>query len=199
MREDIKGLIDKIQEEGVNAAQDKAAQIEAVARRTAQEIIKQANSDAQDIIARAKADAEKTELATKTLLQQAGRDLILGVKKEIEAMLNKIIVYEARQALTPQEIIKIITHLIKDYAKKDKEEIIVSLKKADFEKLDKGFLAKLKEELKKGIILKPSEDINGGFIISFDAGKSHFDFTDKALAEYISMYLKPQLLQILEG
>lgn len=199
MAEDIRGLIEKIQEEGIKAGEDKASQIESQARDAAQDIIGKAKSEAQEIIAQAQEKAAKTEESTKTLLKQAGRDLILSLKKEIDSLLNKIIVSEVRQALTADEIIKIITALIKDYAKKDKEEIIISLKKADFEKLEKGFLTKLKEETKKAIVLKPLEDINGGFIISFDAGKSHFDFTDKALAEYISLYLKPQLREILES
>ena len=73
------------------------------------------------------------------------------------------------------------------------------MKKEDQEKIEKGLLAELKEEVKKGITLKPSEDIAGGFIISYDAGKSHFDFTDKALAEYFSLYLKPKIGQMLNS
>jgi vacuolar-type H+-ATPase subunit E/Vma4 len=45
--------------------------------------------------------------------------------------------------------------------------------------------------------LRPAEEISGGFTISFDDGKSCYDFTDKALAEYIGIYLKPKLNQIL--
>ena len=47
--------------------------------------------------------------------------------------------------------------------------------------------------MEKKIILKPAEEISGGFTISFDNGKSCYDFTDKALAEYIGTYLKPKL------
>jgi vacuolar-type H+-ATPase subunit E/Vma4 len=46
--------------------------------------------------------------------------------------------------------------------------------------------------------VQPSEDISSGFIISYDQGKSYFDFSDKALAEYIAGYLKPQLSEILK-
>ena len=48
-------------------------------------------------------------------------------------------------------------------------------------------------------MLKPAEDILGGFTISFDSGKSQFDFTDQALAEYIGQYLKPKLEEILQA
>lgn len=199
MSEDIKGLIEKIREEGVMAAEDKARQIEEEARRSANNIIEKAGDEAQKIIRDANQQAAAKEASTKALLQQAGRDLMLGLKKEIDSMLHKLIVSEVAEALSPQELIRIITLLIKDYSSKGSVDIIITLKKSDCEKLTKGFLEKLKEETKKGIVLKPAEEISGGFIISFDAGKSHYDFTDKALAEYISSYLKPVLAKILEA
>ena len=67
------------------------------------------------------------------------------------------------------------------------------------EKLEKGFLQELKEKVKSGITLKSTADISGGFTISFDSGKSHLDFTDHALAEYLSNYLKPKLKEILDS
>ncbi|PIW68507.1 MAG: V-type ATP synthase subunit E, partial [Candidatus Omnitrophica bacterium CG12_big_fil_rev_8_21_14_0_65_42_8] len=54
-------------------------------------------------------------------------------------------------------------------------------------------------EAKKGIVVRASDEISVGFTISFDAGKSQYDFTDKALAEYIGVYLKPKLSEILKG
>jgi vacuolar-type H+-ATPase subunit E/Vma4 len=75
---------------------------------------------------------------------------------------------------------------------------MVLVNKEDLESLEKNFLYKLREETKKNIILRPAEEISGGFTISFDNGKSSYDFTDKALAEYIGTYLKPKLNQILQ-
>jgi len=57
---------------------------------------------------------------------------------------------------------------------------------------------KLRQEAARGITLQPGEEIQGGFTISFDNGKSCYDFTDKALADYIITYLKPKLKKILE-
>lgn len=199
MAEDIKGLIEKIREEGVKVAEDRARQIEEGASSRAQELVEKARQEARKIIAEANQQSVRKEESTKALLQQAGRDLMLSLKKEIDAMLNRLIVAQVAEALSPEELIRIITLLVKDYRGKEDGDSIITLKKADCEKLSKGFLAKLKEEAKKGIVLKASEEINGGFIISFDAGKSHYDFTDRALAEYLSLYLKPQLSQILEG
>ncbi len=197
MTDDIKNLIEKIQKEGIKAAEDKARDIQEEAKLCASEIIEKAKKEAERIILEAKDNAAKTQESTRTSLKQAGRDLFISVKREVNNMLNKLIVASVRQSLAPEELSKIITMLIKDHKGKDKEGIIISLKKEDIEKLEKCFLNELKGEIKKGIVLKPSEDIQGGFIISYDGGKSHFDFTDKALAEYIGSYIKPKVGEIL--
>jgi vacuolar-type H+-ATPase subunit E/Vma4 len=197
MAEDIKNLIEKIQKEGVKAAEDKAREIEEKAKLCASQIIEKAKKQAEGIICDAKDRVAKTEDSAKASLKQSGRDLLIAVKTEVNNILNKLIASSVRQSLDAQELSKIITTLVKEHKGKDKEGIIVSLNKADLEKLEKGFLGELKEEIKKGITLKPSEDITGGFIISYDSGKSHFDFTDKALADYIGSYIKPKLSEIL--
>ena len=199
MAQDIKNLIEKIQQEGVQVAENKAKDIEGKAKDKANEIIAKAKSQAEKIIAEAKEQVAKMDESGKASLKQAGRDLLISVRKEIGAMLDKMITANVRESLKPDELIKIITTLVKESQVKEKDKIIVSLKKEDQEKIEKGLLAELKEEVKKGITLKPSEDIAGGFIISYDAGKSHFDFTDKALAEYFSLYLKPKIGQMLNS
>jgi len=199
MAEEIKQLIEKIQQEGIKVAEDKAQEIESQAKQRAQEIIKNAQSEAEKILSAASVQAAKMQESTKILLQQAGRDLIFTLRKEINALLGKLIVSAAREALKPQELVKIITALIKTYPGQDEPGIIVALNKADLEKLEAGLFGELGREAKKGIILKSQEDILAGFMISYDAGKSYFDFTDQALADYIGSYLKPKLKEILQG
>jgi vacuolar-type H+-ATPase subunit E/Vma4 len=130
------------------------------------------------------------------LLAQAGRDLLLALREEINAILERIVLQEVKDTLTAEVMYKVISEVIKGHAQ---DQIVVSLNKEDAKELERGFLHKLREETKKGVVLKPSEEISGGFIISFDAGKSHFDFSDKALAEYISSYLKPRLSELLNS
>jgi len=124
--------------------------------------------------------------------------MLLGLKKEIVSTLDALIVSNIRQALSPDELAKILASLIKEASAKENAQVIVSLKKEDCAALEKYFIEKLKDQLKAGITLKPSEDVLGGFVISYDGGKSHFDFTDKALAEYIGVYLKPALKSVLK-
>ncbi|PIP18721.1 MAG: hypothetical protein COT38_01665 [Candidatus Omnitrophica bacterium CG08_land_8_20_14_0_20_41_16] len=196
MAEEIKDLISKIKNEGIKAAENKAAQIELEARALADKIIKDARLGADKIIKDARRDAEIARGSTEALLKQSGRDVILSLKKEIVAMLDKVIKNNIRASLAPEEMLKIISSLIK--ANTQKDDIVVVLKEEDLKKVQKGLLAGLSEEMKKRIILKSSDEINAGFTISYDAGKSLFDFSEQALAEYISIYLKPELKNILK-
>ncbi len=198
MADQIKELIDKIQQEGVQAAQAKAEQITQSAQAQAQEIIAKAKRDADKLILQAREEISKTEHSSKTALEQAGRDLLLKLRAEINAALKAIILLNLRQVLSPAELSRLIFKLVRAPGTKEKGDIIVSLSKRDLEKIEKGFLGKLKDEIKKGLSLRAAEDIQGGFVISYDQGRSHFDFTDERLAEYIGAYLGPKLSQILK-
>lgn len=198
MSEELKSLIEKIQVEGVQAAEEKAQAVIEEAKQKAVAIVEKANSDAQGLIQEANERIAKTEEASRLALKQAGRDIMISLRKEINSLLDKIMRVSIQEALSPQELGKIITGLINEISHKHTEEIEVTLKKEDIERIKKAFYSELKDEIKKGVVLKPSEEISAGFLISFDSGKSHFDFTDKALADYLSTYLRPKLLEMLK-
>ena len=197
MAEEIKSLIEKIQQDGIKAAEEKAREIEDQAKKDADLILKNARVETERLLSGAKDNLAKMEQSQKALLAQAGRDFMLGLKKEINAMLERLILQEIQGSITPGAMADILGHIIKEQAKPGKEDIIVTLKKEDLDKLEKNFLARLKEEAKKGIVLKPSEEVRTGFLISFDNAKSYFDFSDQALSEYIGTYLKPKLAELL--
>jgi len=196
MAEDIKGLIEKIQQEGIVAAENKAREIEAEARHKAEEIIAKAKAESARLLKEAEDNAVRTEDSTKATLKQTGRDLLLVLREQVNDALDRLISAAVRDALTPQELSKIISGIIHNLHADKKGDIIVVLSDSDKAKLEDAFLGRLKEELKKGIVFKGSDEISGGFVISFDQGKSQFNFTDKALAEYLGNYLKPKLAAV---
>ena len=102
--------------------------------------------------------------------------------------------------MTPETLASILGQIIeKSLEKKSGDaDIHVMLSPADAEKLKKGLLAKLKDKLKEGVAVNPSSDIAKGFMISFDGGKSAFDFTDAALTEYVSAYLNEELAALIK-
>lgn len=199
MAESIKELIEKINQEGVQIAEEKAYKIQERAQLAAGEILNKARQEAEKIISAAQKEALDTNEKQKALLKQAGRDLLLVLRQEINNMLNRLVLGELYQMLEPEALFKILSMLIRENCLGSGNEISISLSKEDFSNFQEVFLARLKEEVKKEILLRPHEEIRAGFIISYDAGKSQFDFSDQALAEYIVTFLKPKLKDILQG
>src|SRR5674476_114356 len=92
MAEEIRDLIEKINQEGIKAAEEKAQNIETAAKQRADEILTQAKLEAEEMIASAKDRIRREDETGKTLLSQAGRDLLLSLRKEVNAMLGRIAV-----------------------------------------------------------------------------------------------------------
>jgi len=198
MPEELKTLIEKIQKEGVQAAQDTARQIEDAARARAEEIVAQARRDADGILAAARTKDRQSQESGTQALQQAARNTVLALRQEITAMLNKVAAAGIRQALSGQAIADIVYGMV--HAGVDAQGgVVIEVKDSDLRTVMEALFPKLSEAVRAGITLKASEQIAGGFTISFDAGRSQFDFTDTALAEYLSASLRPALADILRG
>jgi len=201
MAERLKELLEKINQEGIKQAEENKSAIESKAQSDAAKIIEDAKIEAGRIVEKAKLQAKKTKESSETTIKQAGRDLILSLKDEIRKILNKIVASDTKKALSNEkELSGILGSLIERYIEKNGEssDIKVLLKKDDLEKLKDNFISKLTKSLKDGIEFKPSPNINAGFSISFDKGKSFFDFTDEGLREALSTYLNPELSKLLK-
>ncbi|MGB4235840.1 MAG: hypothetical protein WBJ52_07230 [Methanoregulaceae archaeon] len=198
MPEEIRDLIEKIQQEGIQAAEEKAKIIEDDARHKADAILSRARAEAEELISAAHERIQRDDERERALLAQAGRDLLLSLRQEINAMLGQIVVSDVREVLTPEALYRLILEIASNYSTTDQSDIIVSLNEKDLNLLEQHYLRQLRQETERGITLQCGEEIRGGFTISFDSGKSCYDFSDKALARYIIMCLKPKLNRIFE-
>ncbi len=197
MAQEIKDLIAQIQNEGVKVAEEKARQIKIEAQAEAQDLIAQAKLQAQNIVEEASLEAKKISVSTQVLLKQSGRDLVISLRAEINVLLQRLIKAETGKFLTPEEMQRIIETLVINAPLTLGGEVVITLNPADKEKLTQDFLKQLSAQTKRGIVLKSAEDIARGFIISFDAGKSIFDFSEQSLTEYIAKTMHPELAKIL--
>ena len=196
MAEELKELIEKIQMEGVKAAEDKALEIDNRARRKAEEMLNNAAKEAAALVADAKLRIIRLEEGAKASVKQSARDTMLSLRKEITAMLDRIVSAHVHKALSQEELAKMLMSIVK--ANENKDKIVVSLKKEDVDKFEKAILSELAQEARKGITVKAA-DIHGGFLISYDKGKSYFDFSEAALAECLASHLKAGLAEIVKG
>ncbi len=200
MSQQVQELIDKIKSEGIQTAEEKSREIESQAQAQSQKIINDAKSQAEQMIIEAKEEIKKMQESTQMALKQASRDTLLSLRKEIENTLQKIIVSQVNEALSSENLSHILSTVIEKTAEKKgaDTDIQIALKDEDLKSLKDGFTAKLQDKLKQSIKLQAAEDISGGFTISYDGGKSSFDFTDESLAKYLGAYLNTQVAELVK-
>ena len=196
MTQELKDLLETIQQEGVEAAQETARRIEEEAKNKAQILLADAGKQAQMMLQEARERIAKDEASTKATLKQAGRDMMLALRHEITAMLSRVVTTEIRGVLKPEEMVRMIFQLIQGV--KESGDIVVSFSPQDRERMEKAFLTGLKSQMQSGITVRSAENIGAGFTISFDSGRSAFHFTDQSLSEYICGVLKPRLAEMLQ-
>ncbi len=199
MSQHVQELIDKIKTEGLQAADQKAKEVEDSAKALVQRIIADAEVKAKHIVADAEAKAQATRESTEMALKQAARDTLLALRKEIEGVLQKVIAKELKGALSPEQLAGIVSEIVKGSVKANLAEsnIEVTVSAADLKTFEDGFAAKLQKEIKQPVTFKSADGISTGFTISFDEGKSCFDFTDASLVEYLGTYLDTQVAALL--
>lgn len=196
MTDTLNALIEKIQQEGIEEAEAKARQIETEAQNRARKIIEDATGKADSILAETKKNLDKIRKSDETALSQAARNLLISLRHEINDILLKVIKENIRETLSDEMLYGIIEKLILEQSAQPGTDIVVILTPKELTALG-GLLVNLQDRIRKGITLRHSNQFDRGFVISYDAGKSYFDFSDHALGEAVMKYLKPKLAAIL--
>ncbi|MCA9400100.1 MAG: hypothetical protein KC713_00615 [Candidatus Omnitrophica bacterium] len=195
MAQQVQELIDKIKQEGIEQAHEKADQIIKDAEAKAQSITAAAQKKADELVAQANAETKKMQESTLMALKQASRDTILTLRNDLQKILQKIITQNVRASLSSEQLGQMLTNIVKEFLQNAAGEhgVEIQLSENDFNALKDHAIAKIQKELKDGISFQVSGQIAQGFKISFDQGKSSFDFTDHALAEYLASFLNEQI------
>ncbi len=196
MESQLQSLIDKIKNDGVAEAEKKAQEVVAEAEKKAARIEAEAKTKADGIVEQAKQEAARTEEAGKKALEQAGRNLVLGLEKNITGLFDTVMKEEIKTALTPDVLANLLEKILGKW--ESGKGVVVELSKEDSAALANGLLGKLQEKAKGGITLKPVDTVDSGFSIGEKDGSAYYDFTDSGIAEVLAEYLNPMLGEILK-
>lgn len=199
MAEELQHLLDRIQTEAVEQAEGEAASILSKARDSAGAIVAEAETKAAGLLKKAEKDAEAfTERSIKTL-EQAGRDLLITVGQGVENVLGDLVEDAVGEALSPETLAEMLVKMTEAYATGEGTEarVEVLLSAADREKLVEAFKGTYREKLVSGVRLHTDNDVLKGFQVSFKDGKVYHDFTQEAIAEALSAFLRPHLAEII--
>lgn len=189
MSEDLQGLLEKINRDGVEKAQREADEIISAAKKKAAEIVKAANEEA----AKSRADAEKASAdyaeRAKETVREAARDTILSVKDAVTALLEKLLAKDVAAALAdPKTAGAIVAEAVKDFSVKGEVACPAALAKT------------LAAELaaKGAFTVVTDETIGAGFSVKLDGGRIEHAFTADVVADELAKHLRSDLAALMK-
>ena len=119
MAEELQGLLDRIQTEGIEKAEAEKATILGNAKAEAAKIIEKAKEEAATIVKKANEEAEISVNKGNAAIRQAARDVLIALRADIEARLKALVTESIGQAMTPDVMGKIILEMVKAYREKN--------------------------------------------------------------------------------
>jgi len=207
----VQNLIDRIRDQGVQAAQEEADRLLREARQRATEIVAQARAEADATQEKTRAEIEAYRAASIEALRLAARDTVLQLKAGVISRFEEFVKRLVTSATRDKELIRSIVLVLAGHAAdefiKDKEiQVRISSSiledQADPVLMKEGNLAILglsSDMLREGLELVPDHDVEGGARVRLVRDKLDIDLSDRAVARMIAQHLIPRFKAVMEG
>jgi V/A-type H+-transporting ATPase subunit E len=189
MAEELKHLIEQIQKEGVEKANEQADTIISQAKDKAAKIVAEAEEQATQTLEKAKTESKAfAERSVKTL-EQAARDLLITVGQGCEKVVTETLGQEVGSTLSGELLQKMILGVIEQSGG---SSIELSVSEADIAALT-AFCAEQARKSGKEIDLSSDSEVLNGFKVGFKDKSVYLDYTDEAVANALAAFLRPEL------
>ena len=200
MVEQLQGLLDRIQREGVEKAEVEAERIQAEAQERAADIIGRAEAEAKSTVEEAEREADALTQRGQRALEQAARDVVLSVRDAVNDTLSALVNQDVTAAFDKGATLKLLAQVIDAYCK-DRTgnapiDVLVSPKLN--EEISSHFLARLSAAAHQGLEIKPDGTLISGFRIALVDDKLEHDFSSTAIANALCQILRPHLAKIVK-
>lgn len=187
--EDLQGLLEKINRDGVEKANAEAVRIVGAAKAKAAALVKAAESAA----AQAKADAEKAaadyQARAAETVKQAARDVVLGVRESVTRLLEGLLAKDVEAALADDAVaVGLVSAAIRDLT--GPGEVVAGAKLAAALKAQAAAL--------KDFTLVTDEALGTGFSVRLDGGRVEHAYTGEVIAAELAKRLRPDLAALLK-
>ena len=185
--EDLQSLLEKINREGVEKADAEAAKIIATAQAKADALVKDALAKAAQAKAEAERDAKAYADRAAETIRQSARDITIGVKDSITALLENLLAKDVDKALADEKTaVGIVAEAIKDLT--GPGEIRCGAKLATALKSQVADL--------KSFTLTTDESLGTGFTVKTDGGRVEHTFTGDVITAELAKRLRPDLAKL---
>jgi len=194
----LQELVNKIKKDGVEAAEAKAAEILSKAEEKAAAIQAAAKKESEETIRKAEVESARLEQAAVSAIKQAGRNLLISFREGITAELDALVRSETAAAYDAGTLKTLVPAAVKGWiSQTGSDDLAVILSPGDAKKLESEFGAALKAEIAKGLEIKPDSGVAGGFRIGTRDGASYYDFSAESVADLFSAYLNPKVAAVM--
>lgn len=196
MAEELQHLIDRIQREAVDTGEKEAARIVSQAREKAAAMIREAEEGAKSHREKAELEARQFTERSFQALEQASRDVLITVGQSVERLLRQIAGVSVEGAMTGEVMQQMLIKLAEGYAAHAGAKLEVILGEADRQKLEQFVFGKLKEKLEGGVHLTADAAMTQGFRVQWNGETAVHDFSQEAIADSLSAFLRPKLAEV---
>ncbi len=192
----IQDLVDSIKRDGIAEAEKKAAVIISEAKEKAAELVRAGAKDAAKLMEDAKKESNVLEQSAKAAIEQAGRDVMLSLKKNIQAQFDRLLEEKVSKSLTANDLVTLIVSVVKS-GLIDPAKFAIEMHESDFKKLGASLQTDLAKELKAGLEIRPVNAVAVGFRLTSKDGSSYYDFSEEEIARMLAPFLNPVIQDIL--
>lgn len=189
----LKELIETIHRDGVNKSRQESEALLRQAGAQAETIVAAARAQADALLANTRREQERLERSGRENLQQASRDLMLGVRKQLEGLFAALLKEKSRNALGDKAITDAIVAMIANWTPERRDKIEILLPKERFDPLLQALRQALAGTIAAGIEIKPSAEVADGFRIGERDGHAYYDFSAASIAESLAQFLNPAM------
>jgi V/A-type H+-transporting ATPase subunit E len=205
----VQSLIERIRDQGVQAAQDEANRLRSEAKKQASEIVAEALAQADAERAKARAEIDAYQTAALDALHVAVRDTVLELKARVRTRFEEFVKRLVVSATHDMELIRSIVLVLAGQAAEQliqNKDIEIRISKALLDG-EAGFQDEAKQAvlglssdmLREGLVLVSDDEIEGGARVRLVQDRLEIDLSDRAIAKLISRRILPRFNAILEG
>ena len=188
MAEELQGILDRINADGIAKADAQRSAIVSKAQEDAAKIIADAKSQAEEIIKNANSEADAFRKRAENALVQAARDIRISLKGELEARINKAVENATAEALSPEFMAQLIREAAQKFIASPDEELTVSCAVKDVAALENALKSALADSLVKEPQILGVSSIRNGLELSVKDGEFSIDFTGDAVNDLFSAF-----------
>lgn len=200
MSEQLQGLLQRIQEEGVAKAREEAAKILEEAQANAGETLEKAEAEAKSIVENARKKAEELNRNTRSDLKMGAQQLMTSLKRKItDLVLAGAVEAPVGKAFRGADFVKsLILETLKLWPDRG-QALNLTLPAAVKKEFEGWFASSVKGALSAEIKVDYSPAMKSGFSIAPAGGTYKISFTDEDFASLFKTFLRPRVQRLLFG